>query len=114
VSADANVDVTGEQATSDVGSVFVALDLFEPVTGNEATASLGEVEVLADANVDLEGLLATMALGDIIVSGTWDPVTPSTPSGAFAPIPTAPSAGWTAISDPTPDWEPVITTGAAA
>jgi len=107
------VPVTGEEATSALGDVVIFLDVVADVVGFEATAFLGDVEVEADANTDVEGFLVIMALGNIIVSGTWDPVTPTTPSGAFAPVPTAPSAGWTVISDPTTTWVPV-NTGAAA
>jgi len=66
VTLNVNVDVTGVEATGQVGNVF----LFQ--NGLEATGEVGTALVQAGATVSVTGLEATGATNDVVVTGTAD------------------------------------------
>jgi hypothetical protein len=67
VEADANVSVTGLEATAAVGEVTVAAGADVPVTGLEATGSVGSVTVEIVVNVDVTGVEGTGEVGAVTV-----------------------------------------------
>ena len=65
VEANADVDVTGFEATSAVGAVTVTCDANVDAVGVEGTGAVGTVAVTGDANVNATGLEATGEVGKI-------------------------------------------------
>jgi hypothetical protein len=101
VTADANVSVTGEEATSGLGTVTVAGDAVIPATGLQVTANLGTVTAKADANVAVTGVSATGEIGNVFI---WSQIIPSqNPSwGGISP---SQSPSWTETTpSQTPNW----------
>ena len=106
VAAGANVPVTGLEATGNVGSVTVNTQTFVDVTGVEATAQVGAVTVEADANVFVTGVSATGEVGTPLV---WGRIVPNQNPGYTPDQPTQ-SPGW---SSETPSQSPGWTRTAA-
>ena len=105
VAAGADVPVTGLEATGNVGSVTVYTRTFVDVTGVEAIAQVGAVTVEADANVFVTGVSATGEVGTPLVWGRIVPnqnpsYTPETPSSTPAWSDETPSQtpGWDDIA----------------
>jgi hypothetical protein len=105
VAAGADVPVTGLEATGNVGSVTVYTRTFVDVTGVEAIAQVGAVTVEADANVFVTGVSATGEVGTPLVWGRIVPnqnpsYNPETPSSTPAWSDETPSQtpGWDDIA----------------
>ena len=67
--ADANIPVTGIEATGAVGSVTVEVIADVEVTGVEGTGEVGDVIVSAGADVPVTGLSAIGSVGQVLVYG---------------------------------------------
>jgi hypothetical protein len=72
VAANADVDVTGFEATSAVGTVTVAANADVDAVGVEGTGAVGTVAITGDANVDATGLEATGEVGTVTVAANAD------------------------------------------
>jgi len=99
VDGEANVPVTGLEATGNVGSVTVDTQTFVDVTGVEAIAQVGAVTVEADANVFVTGVFATGEVGTPLV---WGRIVPNQ-DPSYTPEQPTQSPGW---SSETPSQSP--------
>ena len=101
VAAGADVPVTGLEATGNVGSVTVDTQTFVDVTGVEAIAQVGAVTVEADANVFVTGVSATGEVGTPLV---WGRIVPNQ-NPSYTPEQPSQSPGWSEDSpSQTPGW----------
>jgi hypothetical protein len=101
VAAGADVPVTGLEATGNVGSVTVYTQTFVDVTGVEAIAQVGAVTVEADANVFVTGVSATGEVGTPLV---WGRIVPNQ-NPSYTPEQPSQSPGWSEDSpSQTPGW----------
>jgi len=64
ITADANVSVSGIQATSSVGNSAAGLFLDVPVTGSQATMSIGNFSLVQSTNESPTGVQATISIGN--------------------------------------------------
>jgi hypothetical protein len=99
VAAGADVPVTGLEATGNVGSVTVYTRTFVDVTGVEAIAQVGAVTVEADANVFVTGVSATGEVGTPLV---WGRIVPNQ-NPSYTPVTPSSTPAW---SDETPSQTP--------
>jgi hypothetical protein len=106
VAAGADVPVTGLEATGSVGSVSIEVRVNVEVTGVEGTGEVGAVTVEADANVFVTGVSATGEVGTPLV---WGRIVPNQNPGYTPDQPTQ-SPGW---SSETPSQSPGWTRTAA-
>ena len=116
VEADANVDVTGVEATGAIGEVTATGSAVVEPTGLAATGELGQVTVQINITVDVTGVAATGAVGDVTVSGNanvlpvgvegdgvvgtvivWGGITPS-PGTTWSEIDPTDSTTWSDVS----------------
>jgi hypothetical protein len=99
--ADADVSVTGLTATGNVGSVTVETVTFVFVTGVEATADVGDATVVAKGNVYPAGLQATGNVGQVLVWGTIVP----NQNPSYTPIAPTQTPSWGEETPAqTPNW----------
>ena len=116
VEADANVDVTGVEATGAIGEVTATGSAVVEPTGLAATGAVGQVTVQINITVDVTGVAATGEVGDVAVSGSanvlpvgvegdgvvgtvivWGGITPS-PGTTWSEIDPTDSTTWSDVS----------------
>ena len=99
--ADADVPVTGLEATGNVGSATVETVTFVFVTGVEATAAVGDATVVAKGNVYPAGLQVTGNVGQVLV---WGTIVPNQNAGYNGISPSQTPAWSDEVPSQTPGW----------
>jgi len=108
VTGDANVNVTGVEATSGLGTPSVTTDVNISVTGVAGTSALGTATVITVTYVNVTGVAANSAVGDV----TLELSATVFPTGVEATGQLNTVLIWSAIiPDQTPTWVEVTPSG---
>jgi hypothetical protein len=104
VAAGADVQVTGLEAVGGVGEVHVGIFIKVPVTGVEANAQVGAVTIDAQANIEVTGVEATGLVNPVLV---WGRIAPNQNPG-YTPIEPSSTPAWSdETPSQTPNWDDI-------
>jgi len=102
--AEANVELTGQQITSALGTTTTRTENRISVSGFAITAGIGTVAIIAKANVTPTGLQINSAVGKILIWG----LIPENQDPNYSNIDESQTPSWTDITDTqTPDWDEI-------
>ena len=89
------VPISGQSATSALGTITVEATGAANATGVSATSALGSLSsVTGTANVTLTGISATLSLADVLI---WGKVVPGVTT-TYANVSTSNSPTWTTVT----------------